>query len=69
MAYFCQKCGEEFDRLRDMLGGYCSEGGHHQAYRGHEHGPFHCGKCGDEFDRLRDLLGSYCSEGGHHQPF
>ena len=46
----------------------CNKGGNHEAYTGHEAGPYHCKKCGLSIKDFMALVNSPCSKGGCHEP-
>ena len=68
MGSYCKKCGQEYNSLQSLVTSYCSNGGKHEPYTGHESGPYHCKKCGQEYNSLQSLVTSYCSNGGKHEP-
>lgn len=68
MNYICRKCGISVRDLMALTNSRCNKGGNHEAYTGHETGPYHCKKCGLSIKDFMALVNSPCSKGGCHEP-
>lgn len=67
MDYFCKKCGYKCSDLWTLVNNPCTKGGNHEAYEGHEKGPYHCKKCGYQSSDFWTLVNNPCSKGGNHE--